>query len=365
MSDDIYRTKILLLGQRRSGKTSIQQVLFNEGVPKQTFYLEPTTRILKHRYDTVIPLEIWDCPGNATTDSLGVPLSRFSLIIFVIDIQDSYPHPISRLLHFFTQAYQECPTTPLEVFVHKSEAIADEYKYESFRPLHDRILDSLEDALAESDPSNDAIDMIPINFHLTSIYDHSLHEAFSKVLGRIVDSLPWLEELLNSFCANSQASKAYIFDIKSGLRVAHDGSPPVGATHELCCDYIKTLNAFGPLYRSESDSPLRLCSVAPTPKTTSYTPSSQSPSPQTSTTHPQLPFYPSSSLSLSSQSNATQGTTITYHQLTPHLALLAVLPTSIWEGRRGLVEYNVVWMREGVREIWEEEWGARGVGSEA
>lgn len=72
---------------------------------------------------------------------------------------------------------------------------------ESFRPLHDRILDSLEDALAESNPSNDAIDMIPINFHLTSIYDHSLHEAFSKVLGRIVDSLPWLEELLNSFCA--------------------------------------------------------------------------------------------------------------------------------------------------------------------
>lgn len=38
---------------------------------------------------TVIPLEIWDCPGNITLDSLGATLSEFSSIIFVIDIQVS------------------------------------------------------------------------------------------------------------------------------------------------------------------------------------------------------------------------------------------------------------------------------------
>jgi hypothetical protein len=40
-----------------------------------------------------------------------------------------------------------------------------------------------------------------LNFHLTSVYDHSLHEAFSKVLHKLIDSLPYLEELLNVFCA--------------------------------------------------------------------------------------------------------------------------------------------------------------------
>ena len=36
-----------------------------------------------------------------------------------------------------------------------------------------------------------------------------------------------------------------------------------------------------------------------------------------------------------------------------------VLPTqTVWEARRGLVEYNVVFFREGVREICEVEKGA-------
>jgi hypothetical protein len=44
-------------------------------------------------------------------------------------------------------------------------------------------------------------EQMPYNFHLTSVYDHSLHEAFSKVLHKLVHSLPFLEDLLNVFCA--------------------------------------------------------------------------------------------------------------------------------------------------------------------
>ena len=40
-----------------------------------------------------------------------------------------------------------------------------------------------------------------LNFHLTSVYDHSLHEAFSRVLHKLISSLPYLEELLNVFCS--------------------------------------------------------------------------------------------------------------------------------------------------------------------
>lgn len=47
----IQRSKILLFGQRRSGKTSIHRVLFDDAVPKETFYLEPTARIEKHPYE--------------------------------------------------------------------------------------------------------------------------------------------------------------------------------------------------------------------------------------------------------------------------------------------------------------------------
>jgi Ras-related GTP-binding protein C/D len=110
-------------------------------------------------------------------------------------------------------------------------------------------------------------EQMPVNFHLTSVYDHSIREAFSRVLHKLIDSLPYLEDLLNVFCSvsalaftspdlvpdtrllqNSQASKAFLFDIKSRLYVATDESPVDAGMHNLCCDYVRTLSAFGPLY---------------------------------------------------------------------------------------------------------------------
>jgi len=42
------------------------------------------------------------------------------------------------------------------------------------------------------------------------------------------------------------------------------------------------------------------------------------------------------------------------------LALLALVPTAVYEMRRGLVELNVVWFREGVQEICTVEKEERG-----
>ena len=47
---------ILCLRTFRAGKTSIQQVLFNNLAPKQTFYLETTLRIVKHQIEFVLSL---------------------------------------------------------------------------------------------------------------------------------------------------------------------------------------------------------------------------------------------------------------------------------------------------------------------
>lgn len=67
-------------------------------------------------------------------------------------------------------------------------------------------------------------------------------------------------------------------------------------------------------------------------------------------------FYPSAATSLHP---ATPGSTLTYNLITPQLALLAILPTPVFEGRRGLLEYNVVFFREGVQEICLVEHEAR------
>jgi len=70
-------------------------------------------------------------------------------------------------------------------------------------------------------------------------------------------------------------------------------------------------------------------------------------------------FYPSAATSLHP---STPGNTLTYHLITSRLALLAVLPTNVYESRRGLIEYNVVFFREGIQEICDTDTGSRAGG---
>ena len=67
---------------------------------------------------------------------------------------------------------------------------------ENFRHIQQRVIDELFDASPE-------YEQMPVNFHLTSVYDHSIREAFSRVLHKLIDSLPYLEDLLNVFCSAS------------------------------------------------------------------------------------------------------------------------------------------------------------------
>ncbi|KAF9048526.1 Gtr1/RagA G protein Gtr2 [Panaeolus papilionaceus] len=355
VNDPTPRTRILLLGMRRAGKTSIQQVLFNNLSPKQTFYLETTMRITKVPVDTVIPLEIWDCPANTTVESLGVPLSHFSTIIFVIDIRDLYSQPISKLVEFIVAAYHDNPNIGLEVFVHKAEKLQEEDKIENFRQIHERVSDRLLDLSPE-------YEQMQLNFHLTSVYDHSLLEAFSRVLHKLIESLPYLEELLNVFCANSQASKAFLFETHSRLYIATDASPVDSATHNLCCDYLQMLNSFGPLYKCAKPN------GTPTNGNASTSPRTPLATSKSMASSAKKMFYPSASTTLGmvgpnaaiTAPSSTSSTTLTYHLITKHLALLALIPTSVYEERRGLVEFNVVFLREGIQEICDVEEEARG-----
>ncbi|KAF9078655.1 Gtr1/RagA G protein conserved region-domain-containing protein [Rhodocollybia butyracea] len=328
MSDGVARTKILLLGLRRSGKTSIQQ---------ETFYLDATMRTVKHTYDTVIPLEIWDCPGNITVETLGAPLSVFSTVVFVIDIRDLYNQPISRLVEFIVAAYHQNPSLNFEIFVHKAEKLQEDEKIENFRQINERVMDRL-------------VDMV-MNFHLTSIFDHSLHQAFSSVLQRLITSLEIPKH-----------SRFFLFDARSRLYVATDHSPVDATTHNLCCDNLAMLNAFGGC----TGEHLFSLPAAPTPPpsaasfgensssdaygsltNSTCTPTITVTTQTTSSHHAQDLFYPNTNSSFSTYPN-------------PTLILLILLPTSVFETRRGLIELNAVLVREGVQEIIDVEREARG-----
>jgi Ras-related GTP-binding protein C/D len=135
----------------------------------------------------------------------------------------------------------------LEIFVHKSDTMSDaHYRLETFRQIQQQLAYEL----AEASPVPAPV----IHFALTSVYDSSIHDAFSRTLHKVLPSLPFLEELMNMFCVQSHAQKAFLFDVHTRLYLATDHTPVDSATLAWCIDYLRLLSSFGRLYTYVSSS---------------------------------------------------------------------------------------------------------------
>uniref|UniRef100_A0A672YU62 Ras-related GTP-binding protein n=1 Tax=Sphaeramia orbicularis TaxID=375764 RepID=A0A672YU62_9TELE len=225
------KPRILLMGLRRSGKSSIQKVVFHKMSPNETLFLESTNKICREDVSSssFVSFQIWDFPGQIDffdpTFDYEMIFRGTGALIFVIDAQDDYVEALSRLHLTVTRAYKVNPDISFEVFIHKVDGLSDDHKIEKQRDIHKRANDDLADA---------GLERIHLSFYLTSIYDHSIFEAFSKVVQKLIPQLPTLENLLNIFISNSGIEKAFLFDVVSKIYIATDSSPVDMQTYELC-----------------------------------------------------------------------------------------------------------------------------------
>ena len=305
--------RILLMGPRRAGKTSIQRVVFHKMSPHETLFRLEATQTLERAVVDHTPLcrfTIWDFPGEqyeygyggggggggggapggaggvvgggmnainedgggmggyANEEGIGGGglvggdvdgnnnngtqqqqqqqandagggddqiFAKATALIFVLDAQDEpYDHVLQSFTDTVTRAIRANPAIAIEVFVHKVDGelfLSDEAKYDCRRDVMQQVADELADAGL----SHDAI---PISYHLTSIYDHSVFEAFSRVVQRLIPELPTLEHLLNVLVSTCSMEKAYLFDVASKLYISTDSSPVDMQSVELCSDMI-------------------------------------------------------------------------------------------------------------------------------
>lgn len=79
---------------------------------------------------------------------------------------------------------------------------------------------------------------VVISYHLTSIYDHSVLEAFSKVIQKMVPQLPTLENLLDILISTCNIDKSFLVDVATKLYIATDSNPVNMQSYELCSDMI-------------------------------------------------------------------------------------------------------------------------------
>ena len=127
-------------------------------------------------------------------------------------IKDEYSEALHRLFYTVTNAYSVNQNITFEVLIHKVDGLSDDYKIgkhhvsridkkkltrnvwhaDTQRDVQQRMSDALADAQLEH---------IHVSYYLTSIYDHSIYEAFSKIIQKLIRELPTLENLLNVLCS--------------------------------------------------------------------------------------------------------------------------------------------------------------------
>ncbi|KAK1086008.1 GTP-binding protein gtr2, partial [Friedmanniomyces endolithicus] len=212
--------RLLFMGLRKSGKTSVHKVVFQKMSPADTLFLEPTTRIETDSLQSFVTIETAELPTqlSATLPSWDhhAIFSNVGAVIWVLDIQDEYLSSIASLIETAVLLVEHHPRIAFEVFIHKTDGLSDEYKHDTFREVRQRVQDELSD-LGHGDRS--------VSYYQTSIFDHSIFEAMSKVVQKLLPQLPAMETLLNKLCSTCRIQKAYLFDTGSKIYVATDASP--------------------------------------------------------------------------------------------------------------------------------------------
>jgi Ras-related GTP-binding protein C/D len=228
------------MGLRRSGKSSILKVVFHKMSPHETRHLESTKTIEKNDLaaSSFVRFQLWDFPGqldffDPSFDALAI-LTACGALIFVIDAQEDYNEALKKLHQTVVKAHKVNPAMVFEVFIHKVDGLSDDHKIECQWDINKKCHDHLHEA---------SIQDVQIAFHLTSIYDHSIFDAFSKVVQKLTPQTPTLDYLLDTFTSNSKIEKSFLADMATKIYVATDTSTQVEVSiYELCSDMIDVVS---------------------------------------------------------------------------------------------------------------------------
>jgi hypothetical protein len=291
---------IAMLGLRRCGKSSIHHVMFHKMSPNEAFFSnemlkgrtmrdtipynlshggghdlmglinekwdpsvrETTTGLLQGSITNVAPFlnyEVWDISSNLLEAidiyrrgrvsveqnhlalvALDNLLRHIAVVIFVMDFQDDFSEALSKLHTLFVRSFKINPSLQMHVFIHKTDGLLPEMRMEVQQDIEQRLLEELSDM--ELDET-----FLP-SFHLTSIYDGSIYEAFSRVIQKLLPKVDVLENSLNALCAKSALEKAFLFDASSKVYIATDTSPVEVTHYQLCSNMIDTILDISAIY---------------------------------------------------------------------------------------------------------------------
>lgn len=243
------KAMILLLGLRRGGKSSICKVLFHNMQPLDTLYLESTSNPTMEHFSTLIDLAVMELPGQLNYFEPSYDSERLFKsvggLVYVIDSQDEYMNAITNLAMIIEYAYKLNPNINIEVLIHKVDGLSEDFKVDAQRDIMQRTGEELLEL---------GLDGVQVSFYLTSIFDHSIYEAFSRIVQKLIPELSYLENMLDNLIQHSKIEKAFLFDINSKIYVSTDSSPVDIQMYEVCAEFVDVTIDLFDLYKDSQQN---------------------------------------------------------------------------------------------------------------
>ena len=82
---------------------------------------------------------------------------------------------------------------------------------------------------------------ISLAFQLTSIYDHTIYVALSKVVQKLLPQVTFISQMMDTLISRSKIQKAFLFDVISKVYIATDSTPVNMQHYEICSELIDVL----------------------------------------------------------------------------------------------------------------------------
>lgn len=315
---------IIVTGVSQSGKTSLRKVIFEKKYPYETVFNDPTNKLENLHVESLgyCNLNFTEFPStfyfNKSSIEYDTCLEKCKVLIFLIDTQIPPNSQYDYFKNGILPIFGKYKSISLYVFLHKIDNT--NLCQNDYNKQRGEIQSKIKQMCTQF--QNDSnLDDININFYVTSIYNSTLFEAFSKIFQNMMPQNRNLSTLIDHLTDSCGFEKTYLFDVFNKIYLAVDSSPNESQTYEMCTDIIDVVLDMSGIYGDQKENE----------ETDSY-------------------FDDSSTCSIKINAFNNSKNILFLKFIHKNLALIAVINEENYE-RNNLLDYNINVFRQAVKTI--------------
>ena len=248
---------IVITGASKSGKTSIKKVVFEKMSPYESVFNETTEKAEEFKVESLgyCKLKVTEFPTNffyeKSNDEYEKILSTCGALIFVLNSQESTNQQYEYFKNNIMPIFGKYKSISLSVFIHKKDNT--NISPSDFNKQKGEIQTKFKQMLTQYQKEA-SLKEIVTNFYVTSIYNSTLFETFSKIFQNMMPQNKILSILIDELTNSCRFEKAYLFDVFNKIYLAVDTSPTESPqTYEICSDIIDVVLDMSGIYGDESN----------------------------------------------------------------------------------------------------------------